>query len=266
MRAFVICRISTDDDSTKPRDELDQLLKDLLKDFLTRNDWIPYVDQDHQDVTTQRDAIFATVADGDKPLAKDTYLYTIYHEPTRTWANVNRTSMNIVTIRFRNSDGVRLKASVEKFVFECQLNGKSLSNLKRLSNSVVGKVGIKPATSILKFKFTDRIEVFEPNSQDIAYSGVVVPIFKFRQARLQRRIEFWTFIIAGIISLTFLILTIPGVIPSILSSLPNNWVSWIEGICDRIGTAAFLTSTFSFITVMLHWLGLRGKPSVTWNV
>lgn len=242
MRALITATINA------PADVLDRLPQ-TLEHFLIEQGWWPALDQDHPEVVAMRDEILKTVSNGDHTLAKETYLFTIYHEESRSWGIISRPNRQVITIRVKNPVAERLKAAAEKIVDDC-LNQ---SRQKRPSQDI-------------HFLFRSRIEVFEPGSGDHAYFGEILPANRFLLAISQRRTEFYVGLIASTAAILMLICTLPPVIHALIGHMVPEWQLWLRGLLERLGSSAVVTATVSGLNVFLHWLDLRRKRGIRWLV
>jgi hypothetical protein len=188
MRAIIKCSTSV-----KP-EELDTIISDHY--------WWPKLDQEHEHIKEKTEDILAHVAKEDQTLVKETLLFTIYDEETKTWGIVNNPSDHVITFRLKNSVSERLKAACEKLVGQIQTH--SFSHRKSPGHL---------------FKFSPRIDVLEPNSDNHAFSGEVLSPRRFLLAVAERKTEALVGGFAFIVAVCLLTLTSPIISESVLSHM-----------------------------------------------
>lgn len=185
-------------------------------------------------------------------MVEETVLYTIFDDITNSWGIVSNPTQHSIAFRLKNRDSERLKLATERLV----------SNLQSLSHSSRRGSGEES----VKFTFVGKIEVLEPNSEDHAYYGEVLPINRFSYARRKRSTEFWVGVLAAIAGLSLLVITFPPIASNALVNLSPEWQVYIKGLVDRLGTSAIVTATVSLLNVVLYWFNLRRKSVIIWNV
>jgi len=242
MRALITATI---DASSDILDSLPQ----ALQHFLIDHGWWPALDQEHPEIVTMRNEILKTVSNGDHTLAKETCLFTIYHEESRSWGIISRPNRQVITIRIKNPVAERLKRAAEKMVNDCQ----SLASRKRRDPD-------------MRFQFRSRVEVFEQGNGDHAYFGEILPASRFRLAIQQRRTEFYFGLIASVVAILLLFCTLPPIIHLLFGHMAPEWQAWYKGVLERQASSAIVTATVSWLNVFLHWLDLRRKSGIRWLV
>jgi hypothetical protein len=235
MRAIV--KVKSRVDSNK--------LDDVLKDA----GWWPNLAQDHEEIIKRRDELLDHVAPEDVRLVKETLLFTIYDDITKSWGIVNSPTTHHIDFRIRNRDSDHLKNACERLVADIQRAGKSVRREEDAD-----------------FSFSSKIEVFEPNSSDHAYYGDILPRKRFTYARHRRQTEFWVGVLAAIVGLVLLVLALPPIANQIFASFSPDWQEYLKGFVDRLATSAIVTATVSLLNVFLFWLDFRRKPIINWNV
>lgn len=220
-----------------------------LDGLLIEKDWWPGLDQNHTEVLKHKEDILSHVADEDRAIAENTFLYTIYDEATKSWGIINNPTKHGVTFRVKNPDSDRLKRACERLA----------RNLQELSSEKKrGEIGTG-------FDFISKIEVLEPNSTDHAYSGEVLPADRKALAIQQKRNEFWVGVLALGSALLLLVITLPPIETLFLGSLTVDWHDYWKGFLDRLGTSAFVTATISGLNVLLHYFEISRKSIIRWT-
>lgn len=233
MRAILRC-------STKvENEELDSLLASL--------NWWPNLEQDDPILQERSDDIMNHIAQEDRDLAKKTLLYTVYDDTTKTWGIVSRPSTHMLTFRLKNPVSERLKAACEKLIADLQPVRAERGRAKTEA-----------------FAFSARIEVLEPNSQDHAFSGEILPPMRFLLAVRERKTEAYVGAFTACIAILLATLTSPPVKAALLPSLTGEWQQWVSGNLERFTTAALVTMVISWFEVMLHWFDMRRKSYIRW--
>lgn len=233
MRAILRCS------TTVEKEELDGLL--------SSQNWWPNISQEHEIVKAHREDIVSHIAEQDRDLAHATLLYTIYDDTTKTWGIVSNPSKHALTFRLKNPVSERLKAACEKLVADLQPVGGDRDRAKG------------PA-----FVFGSRVEVLEPNSQDHAFSGEILPPKRFWLAVEERKTEAYVGAFAAALALLLLIATSPPVKAAFLSGARPEWQGWLSGNLERFTTATLVTLTISWFEVILHWFDIRRKGFIRW--
>ncbi len=238
MRAIIKC--STNVDVNK------------LDGLLAEKGWWPNLAQNHDEIEKRKREVLSHVAADDLVMVEETVLYTIFDDITNSWGIVSNPTQHSIAFRLKNRDSERLKLATERLV----------SNLQSLSHSSRRGSGEES----VKFTFVGKIEVLEPNSEDHAYYGEVLPINRFSYARRKRSTEFWVGVLAAIAGLSLLVITFPPIASNALVNLSPEWQVYIKGLVDRLGTSAIVTATVSLLNVVLYWFNLRRKSVIIWNV
>lgn len=220
-----------------------------LDALLAERDWWPNVPQDHKMVEDRKKEILAHVTEGDRDIAETTHLYTIYDAETRSWGIVSNPTKGMFTFRIKNPVSDRLKAATEKLVYDLQGIQKQRSR--------------RDGTN---FDFHPTIEVLEPNSQNRAYSGEVIPSNKLGYAIRERKIEATVGLIAALAAIFFSLLTIPSIRSPIFLRLEPEWYTWLSGFLERLATSAIVVATISWLHLLLHWLSLRRRGLIRWSL
>jgi hypothetical protein len=230
MRAIIKCTTSV------KQDELHTVMADHC--------WLPRLAQDHDLIKEKTADILGHVAEDDLTLVRETLLFAIYDEETKTWGIVNNPSEHVITFRLKNSISERLKAASEKLVEQIQFSHNH------------GQL----------FKFSPRIDVLEPNSDNHAFSGEVLPIKRFLLAITERKTEALVGAFAFVVAACLLILTSPIVSEYILPAANSRWRPWIAGNLERSTTAALIAGTLLWFEVLLHWFDIRRRSIVRWSL
>jgi hypothetical protein len=162
---------------------------------------------------------------------------------------VSNPSKHALTFRLKTPVSERLKAACEKLVADLQ--------------PVVGDrdKGRNPA-----FAFVSRVEVLEPNSQDHAFSGEILPPSRFWLAVQERKTEAYVGAFAAALAILLLVVTSPSIKAAVLSFATADWQDWISGNLERFTTATLVTLAISWFEVALHWFDIRRKSSIRWTL
>ncbi|UCD57752.1 MAG: hypothetical protein JSV16_01185 [Candidatus Hydrogenedentota bacterium] len=235
MRAIIRCRTNVEPHG--------------LDALLSERDWWPNLSQEHEVVQERKREILTHVTEGDRDIAEGTHLYTIYDAETRSWGIVSNPTKGVMTFRLKNQVSDRLKTATEKLVYDLQV-----INAKRRKHGGI------------KFDFYPTLEVLEPNSQNHAYSGEIIPASKLKYAIQQRRIEAMVGLIAALSAVFFSLLTVPSIRSPLFQQLPPEWYSWLSGFAERLATSAIVVATISWLHLLLHWLDLRRKGVIRWSL
>lgn len=155
----------------------------------------------------------------------------------------------MLTFRLKNPVSERLKAACEKLVADLQPVVADRGKAKR------------PA-----FEFVHRVEVLEPNSQDHAFSGEILPPKRFWLAVNERKTEAYVGAFAAGLAVLLLIATAPPLRSYLLSRFGQEWQQWISGNLERFNTAALVTVTISWFEVLLHWFDIKRKSYIRWTL
>lgn len=235
MRAILRCSTRVE------KEELDAMLSSL--------NWWPTLDQENPIVQGRSDDIMSHIAQEDRDLAKTTLLYTIYDDTTKTWGIVSRPSTHMLTFRLKNPVSERLKAACEKLVADLQPVLADRGRPKKLA-----------------FEFSPRVEILEPNSQDHAFSGEILPPKRFLLAVRERKTEAYVGAFTAGLAVLLAAITAPPVKSALLSGFAAEWKQWVSGNLERFTTAALVTLVISWFEVMLHWFGIRRQSYIRWTL
>lgn len=235
MRAILRCSTSVE------REGLDALL--------SSQNWWPSVSQDHEIVKSQRSDILSHISDQDRDLAQETLLYTIYDDTTKTWGIVSNPTKHALTFRLKNPVSERLKAACEKLVADLQPLASGRDGARR------------PALA-----FVSRVEILEPNSQDHAFSGEILPPKRFWLAVQERKTEAYVGAFAAGLALLLLVATSPPLKRVLLSAATPEWQGWLSGNMERFSTATLVTLAISWFEVALHWFDTRRRSTIRWTL
>ncbi|HXJ11042.1 MAG TPA: hypothetical protein VNH19_02125 [Candidatus Limnocylindrales bacterium] len=188
------------------------------------------------------------MAQDHKPLLEKTFTCTIYDEETKTWGIVNQPQSQNITFRLKNQSSDKLKAATEKLIRQLQTARRTHGPDSR------------PA-----FSFQPRVEVFEANSEDHAFYGEILKPRSFRQAVKEREQEARIGLFAGIGAAILLLLTSPPVATHVVGDVNLPWGRWASGNYERFATAALVTTTVSWLEVIMHWLFTLRQPIILWK-
>jgi hypothetical protein len=111
-------------------------------------------------------------------------------------------------------------------------------------------------------KFFPRIEVLEPNSEDHAFSGEILPPKRFWLAIVERKTEACIGLFTAAVAAVLLFITSP-----LIAGTPDaatSWHTWTAGNLERFTTASAVTMTISWFQVLLHWVEIRRQTYVRW--
>jgi hypothetical protein len=235
MRAVIRCKTNIESEA--------------LDGLLSERDWWPSLPQEHEVVEERRREILEHVKEGDRDIAEGTHLYTIYDADTRTWGTVSNPTKGKITFRLKNSVSDRLKRATEKLIYDFQTFSAG-----KLQLDEVG------------FDFHPMIEVLEPDSQNYAYSGEIIPKNKLKYAINQRKIEATVGLIAALFAVLFSLLTVPSIRSPLFQRLAPEWFVWLSGFMERLATSAIVVATISWLNLLLHWLELRRRGVIRWSL
>ncbi len=235
MRAVIRCRTNVEPEA--------------LDALLSKRDWWPAVPQDHELVEERKRDILNQVKEGDRDIAEGTHLYTIYDAETRSWGIISNPTKRTITFRLKNPVSDRLKAATEKLIYDFQ---------------VLGENNRKPDGML--FEFFPTVEVLEPNSQNHAFSGVIIPAGTLKYAIDKRTIEAAAGLIAALFAAMFSLLTIPSARSLLFNWLSPEWFTWLSGFLERLATSAIVVATISWLNLLLYWLDLRQRGVVRWSL
>lgn len=236
MRAILRCETSFDEKQ--------------LETYFSQTIWWPTVDQGSAIVEGHKSDIISHIAPDDRPLAESTFVFTIYDDATRTWGIVSRPTHHALAFRLKNPIAERLKLACERLV-------KDLEPV----NADQGKMGSRRA-----FRFEPSVEVLEPNSQDHALAGEILPPKRLLFAIQERRSEAWVGAFTAVVGVVLLVLTSPPIKPVLLARVEELWRPWVSGNMERVSTAALVTLAISWFEVLLHWFDIRRRSSIRWTV
>jgi hypothetical protein len=231
MRAIIKCTTS--------------IKQEELAKVMQEHGWWPRLDQEHDLIKERTEDILGHVANDDLTLVKATLLFAIYDEETKTWGIVNNPSDNVITFRLKNSISERLKAACDKLVGHIQF----------LHSNNPGHL----------FRFSPRIDVLEPNSDNHAFSGEVLPPRRLLLAITERKTEALVGLFAFFVAVCLLIVTSPVVSEHILPAADSKWRQWIAGNLERSTTAALITGTLLWFEVLLHWFDIKRRSIIRWS-
>ena len=234
MRAIIRCT------ATFEKQDLESLLADI--------NWWPTVDQSDPLVRDRAQDIITHIADSDRGLAERTLLCTIYDDATKTWGIVSNPSLHVLTFRLKNPVSEKLKVACERLVIQLQ---------PHVPDHRSGRTPVE---------FSPSVEIFEPNSQDHAFSGAILPPARFWLAVKERKTEAYVGLFTTLLAIVFLTSTSPLVRPWLMRGFDSDWQQWFSGNLERFSTAALVTLTISWFEVFLHWFSLRRQSSIRWTL
>jgi hypothetical protein len=234
MRAIVNCRTHVE--------------KESLDGLLSECDWWPSLPQTDPEITSKKDEILKHVSDQDRPLVTGTFLYTIYDAETKTWGLVNSPAKHVITFRLKNPFSERLKAACSKLI----------ADLERLTSP--RKDGKH------SFDFSPRIDVLEPNSENYAFSGEILPKSTFLFAITERKTEAYVGLFAFISTILLLIITSPVISHIFLGVNDTEWKRWFSGNLERCTTAMIVTTIISWFEVLLNYFAIRRHNRIRWSL
>lgn len=210
--------------------ELDKVLVEL--------GWWPTLSQDHEEVKVRAEEILAHVSRPDHALAAQTLLFTIYDAESRTWGIVSNPTHGQLTFRLKNSSSERLKYSCERLVGQLQTT----------------------------FLFSPKIEILEPNSEDHAFHGSILEPRRLVHAIRERKREALVGLFALALAVLLLSITSPIVSDYVFHDTLPQWRTWIAGNLERFTTAAMVAVTLLWFEVGMHWVDLRRRPVIRWEL
>lgn len=218
-----------------------ELQDQQLSAWLENHNWLPNEAQDSPVVEGHKQETLRYIPDQDRTIAEKTHCLTLFDEVTRSWGTVCRPNKHRLTFRLKNPVSDKLKKACERFVLD------------------VHKVGD------LRFAET-TIEVLEPQGEHQAFVGTVLPATRWDLVKREKRTEYRVMLASGVITILCLASTTPWFKPVVLSPFSADWARWMEGILERLGTTAIVTSIVSGLEVFLHWRELEKGPPVRWRL
>jgi hypothetical protein len=233
VRAIIDCNLS--------------LGKEALRDlFENQIHWWPPYEQNDPIVLKERDHILNLVYSADRDLVSRTYCFMFYHHRTQSWGLVNSPQEGIVEIRIRNGDSLKLRRACEALIAAL----KSYETKHKIN-----------------LTFEETIRILEPDSNNEAYDGEILPDPDFKHAKADRAAEWRVGIIFLVVSLFFTGMTIPSLQHFIEAHLlSKEWTEWGAGFIGRMATSAIVTSLVSFLAVFFHMYDLRRMGVVRWHL
>jgi hypothetical protein len=180
-----------------------------------------------------------------------TVFYTIFEGKSETWGIVSRP--NQTTVIF-------------------QLDNASLKNLKNGCRSLVKVLRLKFKYKLIKYlidhkinsiDFSSVIKVSESNRDVCTLKGEILHKYIFLAVLQERTTQFYTALIAGI--LTILVLYITSPISPVNVSNYGIWGIWAGGYLVNASTAPIFPFIVSIMEFFVHWSILKRKYPIKWT-
>lgn len=235
MRAIIKCRAIID------TEELDAVL--------SQHEWWPNLPQECEEIKAKRNDILEHIPPEDRTIAEKTYLFTIYDEGSRSWGIVSNPAKHVLTFRIKNPVSDKLKSACEKIVKDLRTSS-----------------GGKKKDDKISFDFFPKVEVLEPNSDNHAFSGEILPPKRLLLAIKERKTEAYVGLFTAITTIFVLFFTSPIGSLFVFNNVSTGWKVWLSGNLERISTAVLVTTIISWFEVILHWFDIRRKSIIRWSL
>ena len=241
MRAIIRC--------ASPAHGTPEELQTKLRKTLEAQNWLPNLKEGDPELDARKAEILGHVTPEDRSLVEKTCFCTVYHDDTKTWGIVSNPTSHAFTFRLKNPKQDRLKAATEELVADLAL---------------IPSRTHKPDQGVVEFH--PHIVVLEPNSDNSAFQGEILPAKGLGLAMLERKTETYVGALTLLLTILLLVVTSPPVAPIVLGKLSSSWQDWANGNLSRFATASLVTATISWFEVLLHWIQVRRQSSIRWTL
>jgi hypothetical protein len=229
--------------------------------ILNDNAWIPNFEP-KSDMYLQHKNEIVNQIPKEKGYTESSFVCLIYDDNEDTWGLVTSTNPTKYIIRFKNLKTNKLKETCTNFI-------KTLIN----NPSLVLHNNIKP-----HFKFKEKVEIFEPNSEHSIIFGDLITTSAFGWILVNKKTEFYfaltTLIFAVLAFLISRTIHLPAQEILHSSANPNeSWKlidinenkHWYKDVLQRLGTTSLVSFFATLFPILFDYFKNLKTPKINWK-